>query len=75
MKKDKTPDQLNYMATFNTNYEIVPHIYYEVLMEKSSRFDLAEEVVQSDLYIGDKIRFLEMIFGIEKDEDEKGDKS
>ena len=73
--KDKTPNQMSYMAAFNSNYEIVPHIQYEIMMEKSTRFDLAAEVLQSDLYGGDKIKFLEMIFGIEKDEDEKGDKS
>ena len=67
--------QMASMAAFSQAFAIVDRYRYESLLERESRYDMASEILESDLYIGDKIKFLEMIFGIEKDEDEKGDKS
>ena len=67
--------QMASMAAFSQAFAIVDRYRYESLLERESRYDMASEILESDIYSGDKIKFLEMIFGIEKDEDEKEDKS
>ena len=67
--------QMASVAAFSQTFAIVDRYRYESLLERESRYDMASEILESDIYSGDKIKFLEMIFGIEKDEDEKEDKS
>jgi hypothetical protein len=49
---------------------MVDRYRYESLLERESRYDIASKILESDLYGGDKLKVLEMIFGIEKDEKE-----
>lgn len=75
MKERKYLERMTESAVFEQTFITTRRGRYETLLEEESRYNLAAEILQTDLYIGDKIKFLEMIFGIEKDEDEKGDKS
>lgn len=66
--------QLASVAAFSQAFAIVDRYRYESLLERESRYDVVSEILESDLYGGDKIKFLEMIFGIEKDEREGDEK-
>lgn len=62
--------QMASVAAFSQAFAIVDRYRYECLLERESRYDIASEILESDLYGGDKLKVLEMIFGIEKDEKE-----
>ena len=53
---------------------MVDRYRYESLLERESRYDMASEILESNLYSGDKLKILELIFGIEKDEREGDEK-
>jgi hypothetical protein len=62
--------QMASVAAFSQAFAIVDRYRYEGLLERENRYDMASEILESDLYSGDKLKVLEMIFGIEKDEKE-----
>jgi hypothetical protein len=62
--------QMASVAAFSQAFAIVDRYRYEGLLERENRYDMASEILESDLYSRDKLKVLEMIFGIEKDEKE-----
>ena len=56
--------QMASVAAFSQAFAIVDRYRYESLLERESRYDIASEILESDLYGGDKLKVLEMIFGI-----------
>jgi hypothetical protein len=50
---------------------MVDRYRYESLLERESRYDIASEILESDLYGGDKLKVLEMIFGIVREEEKE----
>jgi len=49
---------------------MVDRYRYESLLERESRYDMASEILESDLYSGDKLKILELIFGIVREKKE-----
>ena len=74
MKEHKYLERMTESAIFDQTFVTTRRGRYETLLEEESRYNLAAEILQTDLYIGDKIKFLEMIFEIEKDEKEGDEK-
>lgn len=62
--------QMASVAAFSQAFAIVDRYRYESLLERESRYDMASEILESDLYGGDKLRVLEMIFGIVREKEE-----
>ena len=62
--------QLTSVAEFAQDYSIVNRFRYECLLKREERYDMASEILESDLYGGDKLRVLEMIFGIVREKKE-----
>jgi hypothetical protein len=66
--------QLASVAAFSQAYAIVDRYRYECLLERESRYDMASEILESDLYSGDKLKILELIFGIVREKKEGDEK-
>jgi len=63
--------QMASMAAFSQAFAIVDRYRYESLLERESRYDMASEILESDIYSGDKLKVLEMIFGIVREEEKE----
>ena len=61
--------QLTSVAEFAQDYSIVNRFRYECLLEREERYDVASEILESDLCSGDKLKILELIFGIVREEE------
>ena len=62
--------QMASVAAFSQTFAIVDRYRYESLLERESRYDMASEILESDLYDGDKLKILELIFGIVREKKE-----